>query len=294
MNDTQNTQTTCIAWLQATSFRRNVTILIFVFVALALIAKTVLLFKEASHVGQGDNYPQSVVVTGKSEIYTKPDTLQFNININEEGKDVGEATTKASEKASKAIAILKAAGVEEKNIKTTNWSTTDKYESVSEPCAMAPVSYGKVMAPIYAPCTNITSKIVGATVYQTLEVKIQDIEKNATVEKRGKIVADLAGADIKTDGFTFTVFDLDVVKVKAREEAIKKAKADAKVLSRNLGVRLGEIIGFSEQEPGYSPPYMSARAEGAMMKDTVVTQSPQIVEGEQKVTSVVNITYLLK
>ncbi len=292
MNDT-TTQPTFIAWLQATSFRRNLTTLIFIFVALAIIAKTVLLFKQASHVGQGDNYPQSIVVTGKSEIYTKPDTLQFTININEDGKDVGEATEKASLKASKAITILKAAGVEEKNIKTTNWSTVDKYESVSVPCSVAPVSYGKVMAPTYAPCTNTSSKIVGATVYQTLEVKIQDIEKNATVEKRGKIVADLAGADIKTDGFTFTVFDMDAVKAEAREEAIKKAKADAKVLSRTLGVRLGDITGFSEQEPGYLP-YMSARAEGAMMKDTTVTQSPEILAGEQKVTSVVNITYLLK
>jgi uncharacterized protein len=300
MNETQNTQTTCIGWLQATPFRNNVTVLIFTFVALALVAKTVLLFKQASHVGQGDNYPQSIVVTGKAEVYAKPDTLQFNININEDGKDVGDATKKASEKVTKALAVLKAAGVEEKNIKTTNWSTVDKYDSVSEGCSVAPAVNGKVMAPtVYttyavAPCVQTSSKVVGATVYQTLEVKIQDIEKNATVEKRGQIVADLAAANIKTDGFTFTVFDLDKVKRDAREEAIVKAKEDARVLARNLGVRLGAITGFSEQDNGGYSPYMNARADGAMMSKEMTVVTPQIVAGEQKVTSVVNITYLLK
>lgn len=294
MNDT-NTQPTFMAWIQATSFRRNLAILIFIFVALAIIAKTVLLFKQASRVGQSDNYPQSVSVTGRGEIYTKPDTLQFNIIINEDGKDVGEATTKASEKASKAIGILKGQGVEEKNIKTTNWSTQDKYENVSQPCTVAPMAPSRAVSPLtYAPCTNTTSKIVGATVYQTLEVKIQDIKKNATVEKRGKIIEDLAAANIKTDGFTFTIFDIDAVKRQAREEAIAKAKADARVLARNLNVNLSEIIGFNEQDGTYNP-YMSARAESAgVMKDLNVSPAPQIMAGEQKVVSVVNIIYLLK
>lgn len=302
MNETQNTQTTFIGWLQATPFRKNITILIFTFAALALVAKTVLLFKQASHVGQGDNYPQSITVTGKSEVYAKPDTLQFNIQINEDGKDVGDATKKVSDKVTKALAVLKAAGVEEKNITTTNWSTVDKYESVSEGCSVSPaVVSGKGMAPsVYpayapvAPCIQTSSKVVGATVYQTLEVKIQDIEKNATVEKRGQIVADLAASNIKTDGFTFTVFDLDKVKRDAREEAIKKAKEDARTLSRNLGVRLGDITGFSEQDNGGYAPYMSARSEGAMMVKDMTVVNPQILSGEQKVVSVVNITYLLK
>jgi uncharacterized protein YggE len=227
--------------------------------------------------------------------------LQFNITVNEDGKDVGEATTKVSDKIKKAIAVLTAHGVEEKNIKTTNWSTVDKTESVSAPCPvdapmMTPtVSGGKrytQYAPI-APCTNTTQKVVGATVYQTLEVKIRDIEKNATSEERGKIVSELAAANIKTDSFVFTVFDLDAVKVQVREEAIKKAREEARVLGRSLGVSLREIAGFTELDGGAVNPYMSARAEGAMMDKTTVT-NPQLPTGEQKVSSTVSITYLLK
>jgi uncharacterized protein len=296
MNETQNTQPqTFMAWTQATPFRKNITILIFVFIALALIAQTVLLYKQAGNVGKGENYPQSVTVTGKSEVFVKPDTLQFNIVVNEDGKDVAEATTKASEKIAQAITILKANGVEEKNIKTTNWTTSDKYESVSQGCAVSVTSqYAPSMRPAIVPPPCITSsQIVGATVYQTLEVKIRDIEKNATAEKRGKLVADLAGANIKTDSLMFTVFDLDAVKKQAREEAIDKAKEDARVIAKDLGVRLPKIIGFSEQDNGYNP-YMSARADMMAGAKEMSVPSVELPRGEQKVTSVVTLTYLLK
>mgnify|MGYP000381955050 CR=1 FL=1 len=308
MNDT-NPQT-IMAWMQATPFRKNITILIFTFIALALIAKTVLLFKEADNVGQGDNYPQSVTVVGKADVYAQPDTLQFNINVNEDGKDAGEAVKKATEKINKATEILKANGVDPKNIKTTNFSINDRYENVNVPCDtvkavtpnMAPAAVSGpsreiyyVSAPTVTPCVNTTTKIVGSTVYQTLEVKIQDIAVNATEEKRGKMVSDLAAANIKIDNIAFTVFDLDSVKAEARAEAIVKAKADARVLSRNLGVSLTKIIGFSENQDG-AYPYMSARAESAMAGADKAMGMPTaaLPSGQQKVTSSVSITYLLK
>jgi uncharacterized protein YggE len=300
MQETNTIQShTLIAWLQATPLRRNLTILIFVFIALAIVAKTVQIIKQTSHIGKSDQFPQTITVMGKAEEYVKPDTLQFSITVNEEGKDISEATKKTSEKITAAIKILKDNGVEEKNIKTTNYSTQDKYDSVSEPCAyqniepsvnIKTISY----API-APCTNTTSKIVGAIVYQTLEIKIRDIEKNATTEKRSKLIADLATVNIKTDSFVFTVFDLDAVKVRVRGEAIKKAKMDAKVLSKDLGANLRKIAGFNEDNGGYNP-YMSARSDMMVLKEVGVdtTPQPQLPTGEQKVVSNVSITYLLK
>ncbi|MES2985978.1 MAG: SIMPL domain-containing protein [Patescibacteria group bacterium] len=295
MNETQSN--TFIAWVQATPLRKGILSTIFIFIALALVATTVLLFKQASRVGVSENYPQTLNVTGKAEEYVKPDTLQFNISINEEGKDVGEATKKAGDKVAQAITILKANGVEEKNIKTSNYSVQDKYDSVSEPCAYSSSAVSsdmRVMA--VAPCTNTTSKIVGSTVYQSLEVKIQDIEKNATAEQRSKIVGELAAANIKTDGFTFTVFDLDAVKARVREEAIKEARADAKVLARNLGVKLRGLSSFSEGGDYMPYAYGSARAEMMSAKDVAAPMVPtvQLPTGEQKVTSTVTLTYLIK
>lgn len=294
MNETQ-TSNSFIAWVQATPLRKAILSTIFIFIALALVAKTVLLFKEASRVGVAEEYPQSISVAGQAEEFVKPDTLQFNITLNEDGKDVGEATTKASAKIKQAMDILKANGVEEKNIKTTNYSVQDKYETVSEPCVYPATTPGTRIAPI-APCANTSSQIVGSTVYQTLEVKIQDIEKNATTEQRSKLVGELAAANIKTEGFTFTVFDLDEVKARVRAEAIKKAQADAKVLARSLGVNLKKLSGFSEGGD-YAPyAYGSARADMMSAKEVMAPQAPQVQlpTGEQKVTVSVSLTYLIK
>lgn len=287
MNETQ-TSNSFIAWVQATPLRKALLSTIFIFIALALVAKTVLLFKEASLVGVAEEYPQSIVVTGKAEEFVKPDTLQFTISLNEDGKDVGEASTKAATKIKQAIDILKANGVEENNIKTTNYSVQDKYENVSEPCAYT----GSTMMPC---ATN--SKIVGSTVYQTLEVKIRDIEKNATTEQRSKLIGELAAANIKTDGFTFTVFDLDEVKARVRAEAIKKAQSDAKVLARSLGVTLKKLSGFSEGGDFMPYAYGSARADMMSAKEVAAPQmAPAVMlpSGEQKVLVNVSLTYLIK
>lgn len=280
-NETQSNS--FIAWLQATPFRKALLTTIFVFIALALIAKTVLLFKQAALVGMGEVYPSSISVNGKAEDFVKPDTLQFNISINEDGKDVGEATNKAGDKVASAITILKANGVEEKNIKTTNYSVQDKYEA-AQPCI-----YGR-------PCVT-DSKIVGSTVYQTLEVKIQDIEKNATTEQRSKLVGELAAANIKTDGFSFTVFDLETAKAKIREAAIKNAKENAKILARNLGVDLKDLTGFAEMgDPAYYGYGGMARADMVSAKEVMAPQTPsvQLPTGEQKVVINVSLTYLIK
>lgn len=296
MNDnTQNPQT-IVAWIQATPFRQHITILIFVFIALAMVAKTVLLFKEASQVGQAEFSPQYINVSGKAETFIKPDTLQFTVTVNEDGKDAAEATAKAGAKITKALAILKANGVEEKNIKTTSYSTVDTYDTVSYPCPQdaAVSSFAPAVKSIATPaCRNTSSVVSGATVYQTLEVKIKDIEKNATTEKRGKLIGELSASNIKTEGFTFTVFDLDTVKTEVRAEAIAKAKADAKVLARNLGVDLSDVVGFNEQGDGGYNPYMSARADMVMEKESSAPVV-QLPAGEQKVTSMVTLTYLLK
>lgn len=291
MNET--TSNTFIAWAQATPLRKGLLTTIFIFIALALIAKTVLLFKQASWVGMSENYPHTISVNGKAEEFIKPDTLQFNISVNEDGKDVSEATAKSGEKVKQAIAILKTNGVDEKNIKTTNYFVTDKYDNVSQPCAYPAVAPGVSYMPV-APCTNTTSKIVGSTVYQTLEVKIRDIEKNASTEQRSKMIGELAAANIKTDGFTFTVFDLDAVKTRVREAAIKKAKDDAKVLSRNLGVGLKELSGFSEQGDNVYPYGRSDMMMSAKDSSTPMVPTVELPIGEQKVVSNVSLTYLIK
>ncbi len=279
-------------FVQANNLRRNLATLILIFIALFLIAKTVLTYKEA--VSYQDNSTINYIsVNGKAEKYIVPDTLTFNITISEEGKDVAAVTAQAKAKTEKAIAILVANGVEKENIKLENYNVSDKYENVSQPCAY-PANV-KMMTAMPYPCPT-NSKITGQILTQTMVVKVRDIEKNADNEKRTKIISELSAENIKADGFNFTVYDMESVQKEIREEAIKNAKDDAKKLAKALGVRLDELSSFSDNgQPAY-PMYggtvydtMSAKTERA-----VAPVAPELTPGQEKVTSNVTLTYSIK
>jgi uncharacterized protein YggE len=151
-------------------------------------------------------------------------------------------------------------------------------------------------AMIARPCIQTSSsKIVGQIVTQSISVKVRDIEKNANNDQRTKILSELTAENIKADNFTFTVYDMDIVKKEIREEAIKNAKIDAKKLAKDLGVRLDQLSSFSDGNADY-PVYnmggdmMSAKSTRA--ESTPV--APELTPGQQKITSNVTLTYSIK
>jgi uncharacterized protein YggE len=285
-----NNPTTFMQWIETSPFRKNIAVLILTFIALALIVGTVLLYKGVSNYGISENYPQTISVTGKAEEFIKPDTLVFTITANEEGKDVVSASKSVDEKIAAAIKILKDNGVEEKNIKTTSREVNDTYGTVACPAVLPMPGIREVAEP--SPGCS-TSKVTGVHVYQTVEVKVPNIDKDADGSKREKLFTALTGANIKTGQISFTVYDTDEVKKRVRAEAIKKAKADAKILARDLGVDLKQLQSFGDNGGG-SYSYMSARAEAAPMMDAMKVSNAVLPTGEQKIVSEVTLNYLIK
>lgn len=292
MNNISNNIT---EFVQSNNLRRNLATLILIFIALFLIAKTVLTYKEAVSFENVNNV-NYISVNGKAEEYIIPDTLTFNITIMEEGKDVSEVTAKAKTKADQAIATLMANGIERENIKLESYYVNDKYENVSKPCVYPAMMDGGMERAI-APCEVSNSKIVGQILTQTMSVKVRDIEKNANNEQRTKIIGELSAQNIKADGFNFTVYDIESVQKSIREQAIKNAKNDAKKLAKDLGVHLDELASFSDNASPVYPMYggaaydtMSARS----VKAEVAPQAPELTPGQEKVVSNVTLTYSIK
>ena len=282
-------------FVQANNLRKNIATLILIFIALFLIAKTVLTYKQA--VSYQDNTTINYIsVNGKAEKYIVPDTLTFNITVNEEGKDVAEVTAKAKAKADKAIAILVANGVDKENIKLEGYNVVDKYENIAAPCTYPTMMKVGIRTEI-APCQVSNSKIVGQILTQTMAVKVRDIEKNANNDKRTKIISELSAENIKADGFTFTVYDIDTVQKEIRDESIKNAKEDAKKLARSLGVSLDKLSSFSDNmQPAY-PMYGATGYDSMNMKSArpeIAPVAPELTPGQQKITSNVTLTYSIK
>jgi len=198
-----------------------------------------------------------ISVSGKGEIFVKPDIAEISLSVRKEAISIAEVQKQAGEAINKVVVFLKSSGIEEKDIKTTNYSIYPRYDYLKQ---------GQVFR--------------GYVIDQTLNVKIRKIDE------AGNILAGAvsAGAN-QVGGISFTVDNLEAVQRQARETAIKDAKEKAKQLAEDLGVRMGKLINYSEGNNGviYSM-YDIKSAEPAL----------QIPSGENKVTVNVNLTYEIK
>ena len=83
--------------------------------------------KRLNYIGK-EIYPQrTIMVSGEGETFAIPDIASFSFSVQESGKTVAEAQEKADKKIEKALASLRNAGIEDKDIKTPNYNFYPKY-----------------------------------------------------------------------------------------------------------------------------------------------------------------------
>lgn len=217
----------------------------------------------------------SITVTGEGEITATPDIAQFSFTVMAMAPTGEAAQAMVAATTTAIIDYLKSEGVEEKDIKTEGYNMYPHYTYPTVPCL-----YGS-----YCPPTE--PKEDGMEVSQIVTVKVRD------TAKAGTLVGGAGNLGAKNiSGVTFTIDDESVFEDQAREAAIADAKEKAEALATQLGVELGDLVGYYEEQPypmyGYGggpmmDTAMSARAESA----------PNLPAGEGTVTSRVNLTYEL-
>lgn len=224
---------------------------------------------------KNETYPaKTITITAEGEALAVADIASFTFGVTEEGVTSDEAQKKATEKINKALEYLKSNGVEEKDIKTENYSIFPKYNDV---------------APCYAfDCPRPETKIVGYTVSHTMRIKVRETDNT------GKFLSELTKFGINDiSGITFTIDDEDALYDEARKDAISKAQIKAETLAKNLNVKLGEIISFGEDNSRYmGGDFGMGGAEMAVPMKTAV--APNIPKGENAYTIRVYVTYELK
>lgn len=221
--------------------------------------------------------PHTIVVTGTGEINAVPDisVISFTVRSSDVSGDTQKLQSDLAKVTGELFPKLKALGIDEKDIETTNYSVNPEYGSQS--CS------GKVQTMIYPPVVCNTSVVTGYEASETVNVKVRD---TANVTKTLSTLADAKITEV--NGPNFQIDNPEKLKADARAKAIVDAKAKAKVLGKSLGLRLEKIISFSDNDGGYYP--MMTMKATAM--DTGSSQSmPNIAAGEQKITSNVSITF---
>lgn len=246
------------------------------FLSIFLLVKIVIDLKKLPNAGR-EIYPQStIMVSGEGEAFAIPDIASFNFSVTEVSETVESAQGLLDTKITKALAALKDAGIEEKDIKTTNYNVYPKYE------------YNQIVCITY-PCPSGKNELVGYEVSQNIMVKVRKIDQ------AGDLVSKIGALNVSNiSGVEFTVDDREKYVKQAREEAIEKAKEEAKILAKQLGVRLGKILYYNDNS-GYPMPYYSEGMGGGrdMMVSNQVAKA-ELPQGETKITSNISITYEIK
>ncbi len=254
---------------------RKVAAAVGVMAVIALGAYTYYTIKQAQYIYSG---PTTISVTGKGEVFAKPDVATFTFTVEGKEKDASAAQSKEAETMNAVLAYLKEAGIEEKDVKTEYYNLTPEYE------------YPQTMCTQWGCPPQSEPKLIGYQVNQKVSVKVHK------TEKAGEIISKVGekGA-LNVSELSFTIDDIEAVKAEAREKAIADAKEQSKTIAKNLGVRIVRMNGFWEDAGGYPVPY--GVGGGVEMKSADVAQAmvaPQLPTGENTITVHVNLSYEVK
>ena len=214
---------------------------------------------------------RTVIFTDTGEVYAKPDLAIIDLSVVTEAKTVADAMTQNTNKMNAVINFVKSQGVDQKDLKTTNFSIYPQYSYVRA-------------APMMYPEPDGIQVLTGYNVTQTLEVKIRDLSKTGVIIEG----ATAAGAN-QIGNLQFTIDNEDQLKEQARSQAIKKIKARAGELSKELGVNIKKIINFSEN--AYGPIFYASDKALEMGGGTPSAPIPQTQTGENKISVTVTVTY---
>ena len=255
--------------------------------SLFLLAQFANSLKEWETIGRDISPQATIFVSGEGEAFAVPDIAEFSFSVVKEAQTVPEAQKLSAESSNAIIEFLKNSGIEEKDIKTVNYSVNPKYEwrrdiqpqivCVRAPCPQPPISSNQVL--------------IGYEVNQTVSIKVRKVDDAGTllsgVGERGAT---------NVSGIQFTVDDPEAMQRQARQEAIEKAEVKAKELAKDLGVRLVRIISFSES--GGQGPIFFGKAAGmemaAMGMGGDAAIAPDIAPGENRVSTTITITYEIR
>jgi uncharacterized protein YggE len=218
----------------------------------------------AAHDDDADSTP-SITVTGVGEMGAKPDVVYITMGIETRGKDAVEALRENNEAMERLFDNLKFAGIEKKDIQTSNFNINPQYENPQP-------SRGNA---------SQTPRITGYQVSNRVRIKSRKIDELGSL--LDSVVKEGANSIY---GIQFDVADPQAVEDEARLQAMKDARRKAELLAKATGARVGAAIRISEF--GSTPEPMGRMAEMRM-----ATSSVPIAEGEQQIRATVTVTYQL-
>lgn len=217
--------------------------------------------KEYDYIGRADRMERSITVNGFGKVTGNNDIAVTSIGYSNTNKDVAQAQADNNKVMDQVSAELKKIGIEDKDLQS-NYTIYPDYNYTQEG----------------------GQELKGYRVTNNLTVKVRNLAKIGEVLG----VAGKYGAN-EVNGLNFTIDDPENLKTEARAKALADARMKAMTLASSMGVRLGEVIGYYENETGdlYAPVAYDSR----MMSAGAATNPASVSSGSKDVSMNVSIIY---
>ena len=187
---------------------------------------------------------RTVIVDGTGRVSETPDRMILNLGIETRSVRVAEALKANNDSAATINKLLKARGIEPRDIQTSGLS-------------------------IYPQFDNTGRKITAYQVNNSITVKIRNLTTSGELIDA---VATAAGDAIRINGLSFGIADTSKAQARARELAVGDARTQAEQLAKVAGVRLGALrtIRTSVDNSATLQNGQFTRAEAAKSSDTPI------------------------
>ena len=191
-------------------------------IALAVGLTAALLAGCDSHGGRVGDNPRQVTVVGSGQVQGVPDTLTADVGIEFTAPDVTTAMNQTNDRQQAVINALTGAGVDRKDISTTEVSLQPEYDSSG-------------------------GAITGYRAGNSIRVKIHPADSASHVLA---VIVGAGGDATRISSVSYSIADDSQLVKDARARAFNDAKNRADQYAQLSGLRLGNVLSISEATGG--------------------------------------------
>jgi uncharacterized protein YggE len=208
--------------------------------------------------------PATVSVSGHGSVNVVPDTAQITIGVDVTLPTLEEAQAESERQSSAIIESIKANGVADDDVQTSNYSVfvVRNYDQNGTP-----------------------SEIIGYQITNQVNVTIRDVESVGQI-----LTAAIEAGANNIWGISFFVDDQTAAASEARVLAVEDARRKAEELAAASGMSLGRVLAISE---GTQAPQFPVMYGGAGQRAGDISAAAPIEAGTNEVVVDVQVVYEL-
>jgi uncharacterized protein len=204
-----------------------------------------------------------ISVIGSGIVLAQPDTARITLGTDVFDQSLANAQAEAARRMDAVVSRLKAAGIQESDIRTVSYNINPQYDQRDQ-----------------------NQVLRGYQVQNLVEVK------STNVGALGSLLDDVVSAGAtRIFGIRFEASNMETLKNQARDQAMQNARAKADQLARDAGVTVGRPISIEESDPGGVTPVRQA-APAALA--AAPAPSTPIQPGELQVQTQVRVIWAIQ